>query len=184
MKPSEFLKEEFGKEKIQSRFKKLSGGETLSDREKYWAGEVEKLKKELEKYKKHDKKDALSEMPDTSGPVGTQPGGWRRTDMEEDTAYAGGMGQGGYAGQSYRKYKAKPAGLNEDSIDVIKLDVPLFIRLLEYAREDAQTDMDLHDVTTRVIELAAEGKILNMSNYDDLMKPIKKESSIMKGLQN
>lgn len=26
---------------------------------------------------------AISEMPDTSGPVGTQEGGWRRTDMEE-----------------------------------------------------------------------------------------------------
>lgn len=25
----------------------------------------------------------VREMPDTSGPVGTQPGGWRRTDMEE-----------------------------------------------------------------------------------------------------
>ena len=34
----------------------------------------------------------------------------------EDTAYAGGMGQGGNAGQSYRKYKAKPAGLDEEQI--------------------------------------------------------------------
>jgi len=30
--------------------------------------------------------------------------------------------------------------------DTIKLDVPLFIRLLEYAREDAKDDMDLHRV--------------------------------------
>jgi hypothetical protein len=30
--------------------------------------------------------------------------------------------------------------------DIIKLDVPLFIRLLEYAREDAKSDMDLHKV--------------------------------------
>ena len=29
----------------------------------------------------------------------------------EDTAYAGGMGQGGNAGQSYRKYKVKPSGI-------------------------------------------------------------------------
>ena len=28
--------------------------------------------------------------------------------------------------------------------DIISVDVPLFIRLLEYAREDAKTDMDLH----------------------------------------
>jgi hypothetical protein len=35
--------------------------------------------------------------------------------------------------------------------DIIKVDVPLFIRLLEYAREDAQTDMDLHDVAENII---------------------------------
>jgi hypothetical protein len=34
--------------------------------------------------------------------------------------------------------------------DIITVDVPLFIRLLEYAREDAQTDMDLHDVTDNI----------------------------------
>lgn len=33
--------------------------------------------------------------------------------------------------------------------DKITVDVPLFIRLLEYAREDAQTDMDLHNVAEK-----------------------------------
>ena len=37
--------------------------------------------------------------------------------------------------------------------DTITVDVPLFIRLLEYAREDAQTDMDLHDLADRAIKL-------------------------------
>ena len=37
-------------------------------------------------------------------------------DIEEDTAYAGGMGQGGNAGQSYRKFKPKSAGTFESSI--------------------------------------------------------------------
>lgn len=53
--------------------------------------------------------------------------------------------------------------------DVIKLDVPLFIRLLEYAREDAKTDMDLHNVTDKIIELAASGEVLDMSTYDSIM---------------
>lgn len=53
--------------------------------------------------------------------------------------------------------------------DVIKLDVPLFIRLLEYAREDAKTDMDLHRVTDQIIELAAAGKVLTMDQYDAIM---------------
>jgi hypothetical protein len=50
--------------------------------------------------------------------------------------------------------------------DTITLDVPLFIRLLEYAREDAQTDMDLHNVAENAIGLALSGKVLTMKDYD------------------
>ena len=50
--------------------------------------------------------------------------------------------------------------------DTIKLDVPLFIRLLEYAREDAQTDMDLHNVAEKSISLSETGKTLTMSDYE------------------
>ena len=53
--------------------------------------------------------------------------------------------------------------------DIIKLDVPLFIRLLEYAREDAQTDMDLHDVTENIISLSASGKTLSMDDYSTII---------------
>lgn len=35
---------------------------------------------------------------------------WDMPSMHEDTAYAGGMGQGGNAGESYRKFKPKSAG--------------------------------------------------------------------------
>jgi hypothetical protein len=49
---------------------------------------------------------------------------------------------------------------NMNPRDIITVDVPLFIRLLEYAREDAQTDMDLHDLTENIISLAASGKTL------------------------
>ena len=53
--------------------------------------------------------------------------------------------------------------------DVITVDVPLFIRLLEYAREDAQTDMDLHDVADNIISLAASGKTLTMDDYSSIV---------------
>ena len=53
--------------------------------------------------------------------------------------------------------------------DVITVDVPLFIRLLEYAREDAQTDMDLHDVAENIISLAASGKTLTMDDYSSII---------------
>jgi hypothetical protein len=53
--------------------------------------------------------------------------------------------------------------------DIISVDVPLFIRLLEYAREDAQTDMDLHDVAEKIISLAASGKTLTMDDYSSIV---------------
>jgi hypothetical protein len=53
--------------------------------------------------------------------------------------------------------------------DTITVDVPLFIRLLEYAREDAQTDMDLHDVAENIISLATSGKTLTMNDYSSII---------------
>jgi hypothetical protein len=75
----------------------------------------------------------MREMPDTSGPVGTQPGGWRDRRTFEDTAYASGMGQGGNAGQSYRKFKPKMAGTtNEEMLDE---SIP-WTQLIPYMRPD------------------------------------------------
>jgi hypothetical protein len=54
--------------------------------------------------------------------------------------------------------------------DKITLDVPLFIRLLEYAREDAKTDMDLHNVAENIISLSRTGKTLTMAQYDEIVK--------------
>jgi hypothetical protein len=58
---------------------------------------------------------------------------------------------------------------DENPIDAIMMDVPLFIRMLEYAREDASTDMDLHDVAEKAIAMSAEGGVLSMDNYEDLV---------------
>lgn len=56
-----------------------------------------------------------------------------------------------------------------DVIDIITLDVPLFIRMLEYAKEDAADDMDLHDVATKTIALSKQKGILSMEDYDALV---------------
>jgi hypothetical protein len=53
--------------------------------------------------------------------------------------------------------------------DTIKLDVPLFIRLLEYAREDAKDDMDLHRVAENVISLSSIGETLGMIDYENII---------------
>ena len=54
--------------------------------------------------------------------------------------------------------------------DKITVDVPLFIRLLEYARENAKTDMDLHNVAENAIALSETGRTLTMAQYDELVK--------------
>jgi len=59
----------------------------------------------------------------------------------------------------------------ENPEDVIKMDVPLLIRMLEYAREDAKTDMDLHKVAENLIQLSKEGKTLDMSDYNSIVEP-------------
>jgi hypothetical protein len=55
--------------------------------------------------------------------------------------------------------------------DTIKLDVPLFIRLLEYAREDAKDDMDLHRVAENAIDLSRFAGTLGMIDYENIIGP-------------
>ena len=69
--------------------------------------------------------------------------------------------------------KAMMENIDSNPTDIISVDVPLFIRLLEYSREDAKTDMDLHDVAENIIRLSAEGKPLTMANYDDIVNKTK-----------
>jgi hypothetical protein len=57
----------------------------------------------------------------------------------------------------------------ENKMDVITVDVPLFIRLLEFAREDATDDMKLHDVAEKLIEMCADGDIMTMEQYDEIV---------------
>lgn len=51
----------------------------------------------------------------------------------------------------------------------IRVDIPLMIRLLEYAREEAKSDFDLHVLTAKMLEQSEGGKILTMSDYEELM---------------
>lgn len=52
--------------------------------------------------------------------------------------------------------------------DIVQLDVPLFIRLLELAREDVKQDADLHDVAEAVIKMSANGPV-TMADYDKIV---------------
>jgi hypothetical protein len=61
-------------------------------------------------------------------------------------------------------------------IDVIRLDVPTFIRLLELAREEIDNDMDLHDVAEKMTELS-QGKVVTMDDYDDIVGFMKQQGN-------
>jgi hypothetical protein len=61
-------------------------------------------------------------------------------------------------------------------LDVVKLDVPLFIRLLELAREDVKQDADLHDIAEAVIKLSQEG-VATMADYDAIVNFMKQQGS-------
>lgn len=58
-------------------------------------------------------------------------------------------------------------GLGEevDKKDTVTVDIPLLIRLLELAREDIKTDMDLHRVVEKLISIRNNG-VLTMDDYD------------------
>lgn len=59
-------------------------------------------------------------------------------------------------------------------MDIVKLDVPLFIRLLELAREDVKQDADLHDIAEAVIKLSQEG-FATMADYDQIVGFMQKQ---------
>ena len=66
----------------------------------------------------------------------------------------------------------------EDKVDTITMDIPLFLRMLEYSREDASQDMDLHDVTEKAISLGKERGILQMDDYDEIIGTTEKINEV------
>ena len=59
-------------------------------------------------------------------------------------------------------------------MDIIKLDVPLFIRLLELAREEIKDDADIHDVAEIVTKLSQQG-VVGMEQYNDIVSFMSKQ---------
>jgi hypothetical protein len=71
-----------------------------------------------------------------------------------------------------QEFFSKPT---DDKIDTITMDIPLFIRSLEYAREDAKDDMDLHNMAEKAIKGTKQKGILSMVDYDNLTQQKIKE---------
>lgn len=52
-----------------------------------------------------------------------------------------------------------------DRKDTVTINIPLMIRLLELAREDVKTDMELHHIVERLINIRSRG-VLGMDHYN------------------
>ena len=79
---------------------------------------------------------------------------------EEDLILVPGMG-----------HRMKPGLLHKAEVsinptDTIKVDIPLLIKLLEYARENASGDLDLHDLAEKLVILSDRGRTLTMRDYE------------------
>lgn len=57
----------------------------------------------------------------------------------------------------------------EDKIDTVTIEIPLMIRLFEYAKEDAKDDMQLHSMTERMVKLSKSKKSLTMNDYNNII---------------
>lgn len=83
--------------------------------------------------------------------------------------------QGGHAVKTYTNdgYHGdvsdtmKKLGLKEDSTDTVCMDVPFLIRVMEFAKEDAKTDQEMHVAAEKMVELAKAGT-LTMAAYDEV----------------
>jgi hypothetical protein len=61
-----------------------------------------------------------------------------------------------------------PVKEETDKKDTVTFDIPLLIRALEHAREDIKTDIELHQMVERLINLRHKG-VLTMDNYDEII---------------
>lgn len=52
--------------------------------------------------------------------------------------------------------------------DSVEMSIPLFIRMLEWAREEAKDDIEIHEVAERAIEF--KGTCLDTADYGKLIK--------------
>jgi len=75
-----------------------------------------------------------------------------------------------------------PNVLQYNPQDEVKMDVPLLIRLFEYMREDASNDVEVHNVTQRLISLSSFGHTLTMKDYNKIVPTKDKEVERMKQL--
>lgn len=85
-----------------------------------------------------------------------------------------GMGERGDDWNEEKKPKVKKVQEEADAKDTVCMDIPLLIRVLEFTREDMKTDIELHNMVERLIDMRHEVP-LTMDNYDAITGKLKEE---------
>lgn len=57
-------------------------------------------------------------------------------------------------------------------MDVIKINVPTFVRLLELVREEVKNDPDIHDIAEIATRLS-DSRVISMQDYDAIVRYMK-----------
>jgi hypothetical protein len=66
--------------------------------------------------------------------------------------------------------------------DRVTMDVPLLLRIMEYSKEDAQSDMDLHHVAEKLVSMSSGGKTLTMNDYNNIINSLEERFQLPKRL--
>ena len=66
--------------------------------------------------------------------------------------------------------------IHDNEPDTVQMGIPLFIRLLEYARESVKDDAELHSITERLTEICMNGNVATMDDYDKIIDKSEDES--------
>lgn len=73
--------------------------------------------------------------------------------------------------EEYSDYPYSENNSNSNSAhSYIRVDAPLMLRLLEYAKEDASNDLNLHHLTTNMVEMSQNGRVLTAYDYENIIE--------------
>jgi hypothetical protein len=61
-------------------------------------------------------------------------------------------------------------------MDIIKLDVPTFLRLVELAREEVKNDTDLHDLA-EIVTRISQKEVVTMKHYREIIDFMKTQGT-------
>jgi len=77
----------------------------------------------------------------------------------------------------FKKWKQDHMYEETDKKDMVCFDIPLLIRVLEFTREDMSSDIELHNMVERLINMR-HAVPMDMTHYDEITQKLVKENHI------